>query len=141
MSPIAPTSRRAAWAHSDRTPSMGRSCSITRCPPTSSTTRRRCSPALHPACPSTATDRGSGADATNDGADDVADGGRHAREHPDDVGEARKRRATCGLYQELLRRPTQARVHEGASVTTRCSHRNAASYGGRALTRGGLTCA
>src|SRR6266566_7782420 len=44
------------------------------------------------------------------------------------------------LYQELLRRPTQARVHEGASVTTRRSHRNAASYGGRALTRGGLTC-
>src|SRR2546430_2470749 len=40
--------------------------------------RGRCSRALHPACPSTATDRGSGADATNDGADDVADGGRHA---------------------------------------------------------------
>src|SRR5213076_2671911 len=46
MSPIAPTSRRAAWAHSDRTPSMGRSSSITRCPPTSSTTRRRCARGL-----------------------------------------------------------------------------------------------
>src|SRR5438309_6790026 len=46
MSPIAPTSRRAAWAHSDRTSSMGRSCSITSCPPTSSTTRRRCAHGL-----------------------------------------------------------------------------------------------
>src|SRR5881275_2092501 len=46
MSLIVPTSRRAAWAHSGRTPSMGRSCSITRCPPTSSTTRRRCARGL-----------------------------------------------------------------------------------------------
>src|SRR6184192_3752397 len=46
MSLIVPTSRRAAWAHSGRTPSMGRSSSITRCPPTSSTTRRRCARGL-----------------------------------------------------------------------------------------------
>src|SRR2546429_9983355 len=46
MSLIVPTSRRAAWAHSGRTPSMGRSCSITRYPPTSSTTRRRCARGL-----------------------------------------------------------------------------------------------
>src|SRR5947207_10207804 len=46
MSLIVPTSRRAAWAHSGRTPSMGGSSGVTGCPPTSSTTRRRCARGL-----------------------------------------------------------------------------------------------